>query len=77
MTVILSHGYALSMDSWHFQRKALRGRYRLVTWDQRGHGRSGNGPPGSVTIDQLGSDLAAVIDWLDRQLPEAPESSST
>jgi pimeloyl-ACP methyl ester carboxylesterase len=61
VTVVLSHGYALTMDSWHFQRKALRGRYRLVVWDQRGHGRSGTGAPGSATIDQLGSDLEAVL----------------
>ncbi|MDQ1289704.1 MAG: alpha/beta hydrolase [Actinomycetota bacterium] len=62
LTVVLCHGYALSMDSWHFQRKALRGRYRLVLWDQRGHGRSGTGPLGSATIDQVGSDLGAVLD---------------
>ena len=62
LTVVLSHGYALSMDSWHYQRKALRGRYRLVLWDQRGHGRSGTPAPGSATIDQVGRDLAAVVD---------------
>jgi pimeloyl-ACP methyl ester carboxylesterase len=62
VTVVFSHGYALTMDCWHFQRKALRGRFRLVIWDQRGHGRSGSGAPGSATIDQLGSDLSAVID---------------
>lgn len=61
-TVVLCHGYGLSMDSWHFQRKALRGRYRLVLWDQRGHGRSGTPPPGSATIDQVGADLRAVLD---------------
>lgn len=68
-TVVLSHGYALSMDSWHFQRKALRGRYRLVLWDQRGHGRSGTGPAGSATIDQVGADLGAVLDAV---APEGP-----
>jgi pimeloyl-ACP methyl ester carboxylesterase len=62
LTVVLSHGYALTMDSWYFQRKALRGRYRLVCWDQRGHGRSGSGAPGSATIDQLGSDLERVVE---------------
>jgi pimeloyl-ACP methyl ester carboxylesterase len=62
VTVVFSHGYALTMDSWYFQRKALHGRYRLVLWDQRGHGRSGTGPPGSATIDQVGRDLAAVLD---------------
>jgi pimeloyl-ACP methyl ester carboxylesterase len=64
VTIVLSHGYALTLDSWHYQRLALRGRYRLVLWDQRGHGRSGTGPPGSSTIDQVGADLAEVIDNL-------------
>jgi pimeloyl-ACP methyl ester carboxylesterase len=61
-TVVFCHGYALSMDSWHFQRKALRGRYPLVFWDQRGHGRSATPPAGSATIDQVGADLGAVLD---------------
>ena len=60
-TLVFSHGYCLSMDSWHYQRKALRGRFRMVFWDQRGHGRSGVGPAGSATIDQLGEDLHEVL----------------
>jgi pimeloyl-ACP methyl ester carboxylesterase len=69
VTVVLSHGYALNLDSWHYQRLALRGRYRLVLWDQRGHGRSGTGPLGASTIDQVGKDLGAVIDAV---APEGP-----
>ncbi len=69
VTVVFSHGYALSLDSWHYQRKALRGRYRLVLWDQRGHGRSATGPHGSATIDQVGRDLARV---LEATAPEGP-----
>lgn len=61
-TVVLSHGFALSMDSWHYQRLALAGRYRLLLWDQRGHGRSAAGAPGTTSISRLGADLAAVID---------------
>lgn len=65
-TVVFSHGYALTMDSWHFQRKRLReqtGRdFRMVFWDQRGHGRSATGPAESATIEQIGSDLSEVID---------------
>ncbi|WP_298801376.1 alpha/beta fold hydrolase [uncultured Pseudokineococcus sp.] len=60
-TVVLSHGYGLNLDFWHVQRLALRGRYRLVLWDQRGHGRSERGPRGSATIDQVGEDLADVL----------------
>jgi pimeloyl-ACP methyl ester carboxylesterase len=61
LTIVFSHGYSLSLDSWHYQRKALRGRYRSVFWDQRGHGRSATGPDGSATIDQIGKDLRRVL----------------
>lgn len=62
LTVVFSHGYCLSLDSWHFQRAALRGRYRMVFWDQRGHGRSERGPVDSANVDQLGRDLARVLE---------------
>jgi pimeloyl-ACP methyl ester carboxylesterase len=61
-TVIFSHGYTLSLRSWVFQRRALKAAgYRLVLWDQRGHGLSGAGSRESYEIDQLGLDLDAVI----------------
>ncbi|WAU79260.1 alpha/beta hydrolase [Streptomyces sp. Qhu-G9] len=74
VTVVFSHGYCLSQDSWHFQRAALRGVVRTVHWDQRSHGRSGRGvaqvrDDQPVTIDQLGQDLKAVID---AAAPEGP-----
>ncbi|MDT0434167.1 MULTISPECIES: alpha/beta fold hydrolase [Streptomyces] len=74
VTVVFSHGYCLSQDSWHFQRAALRGVVRTVHWDQRSHGRSGRGEAQlrervPVTIDQLGRDLKAV---LDAAVPEGP-----
>ena len=62
VTVVFSHGYCLTLDSWHFQRLALRGRYRMVFWDQRGHGRSQRGPEDSANVDQLGRDLARVLE---------------
>lgn len=62
-TVVLSHGYALDRRSWVYQRHALTAAgHRVVVWDQRGHGRSGPGAPGSHTIDQLGDDLGRVIE---------------
>ena len=33
------------LDCWHFQRAALRDRYRMVFYDQRSHGRSGRSSP--------------------------------
>jgi pimeloyl-ACP methyl ester carboxylesterase len=61
-TVLMSHGYCLTSECWVFQRRYLRwAGYRVVVWDQRGHGRSGRGDASSYTIAQLGEDLAAVI----------------
>lgn len=62
LTVIFCHGYALTQDSWHYQREHLRGTARLVFYDQRSHGRSEIADDASHHIDQLGQDLAAVID---------------
>lgn len=74
VTVVFSHGYCLSQDSWHFQRAALRGVVRTVYWDQRSHGRSARGAAQvergePVTIEQLGRDLKAVVD---AAAPEGP-----
>jgi pimeloyl-ACP methyl ester carboxylesterase len=61
LSVVFCHGYTLSQDVWHYQRQDLEQDTRLVLWDQRGHGRSGRSDPANITIDQLGSDLAAVL----------------
>lgn len=61
-TVVFSHGFSVDSDEWAPQIAALAGRARVVTWDQRGHGRSGWGDPEHATIDQLGRDLAAVVE---------------
>jgi pimeloyl-ACP methyl ester carboxylesterase len=74
VTVVFSHGYCLSQDSWHYQRAALRGVVRTVHWDQRSHGRSARGVAQTrdgvaVSIEQLGRDLKAVID---AAVPDGP-----
>lgn len=62
-TIVFSHGYCLSSRCWIFQRRALRrAGYRVVLWDQRGHGRSGTGDTDTYNVDTLGEDLAAVIE---------------
>lgn len=63
VTLVLVHGYALSMDSWHYQRLAVS-MHRVVLYDQRSHGRSGRAPAATCTIEMLGDDLGRVIDTL-------------
>jgi pimeloyl-ACP methyl ester carboxylesterase len=62
VTVVLCHGFALTSESWCFQRAELAKVARVVAWDLRGHGRSGRGPAAHATMDQLGRDLLAVLE---------------
>jgi pimeloyl-ACP methyl ester carboxylesterase len=68
-TIVFVHGYALSLQCWHFQRQYFRGKHRMVFYDQRSHGRSGRSDNAHATIDQLGDDLRQVLDEL---VPEGP-----
>jgi pimeloyl-ACP methyl ester carboxylesterase len=64
-TVVLAHGYVLSNRLWDRQVEALleaRPDLRVVTYDQRGHGRSQRGERKRSTIEQLAHDLRAVLD---------------
>lgn len=60
-TFVFVHGWILDLDSWHYQRAALRGRARLVFYDQRSHGRSGRSSRAHCTLEQLGRDLESVL----------------
>lgn len=64
---VFVHGSALRTDVWHYQLTGIDG-HRLVFCDLRGHGRSH--PKGELdfTIENLASDLEAVID--DAELDE-------
>lgn len=61
VTVLMSHGFTAQLGEFALQREALRGRARVVVYDQRGHGRSPAGGWRHATIDQLGRDLQAVL----------------
>jgi pimeloyl-ACP methyl ester carboxylesterase len=60
-TIVLAHGYAMSLQTWRYQLRDLRERFHLVAFDHRGHGRSAPAAGGNYTIDALGRDLEAVL----------------
>ena len=72
--VVLVHGFTVSCRAWVFQRRALTDAgYRVVSYDHRGHGRSGRGRMESSTIEQLARDLRLVIDEVvDEMAPGVP-----
>ena len=65
VTMVFVHGFCLRMGAFHFQRmrlpEQLGPRVRMVFYDQRGHGRSGEGAPETYTLTQLGKDLESVL----------------
>lgn len=64
-TVVLSHCWTGSRATWEpvAARLVASGR-RVVLYDQRGHGASTLGPD-APTVEQLGEDLAAVLEAVD------------
>ncbi|BAK34218.1 peptidase S33 family protein [Microlunatus phosphovorus NM-1] len=62
LTLVLVHGYVLSLDCWHFQRKYFRNKIRIVLYDQRSHGRSGRSAGELCRVPQLAKDLLQVLD---------------
>ena len=69
-TIVLSHGFTLSLRGWVLQRRAfVQAGYRVVLWDQRSHGQSEMSDLEHSTIEQLAHDLRAVID---ATCPEGP-----
>jgi pimeloyl-ACP methyl ester carboxylesterase len=61
--LVFAHGFSLTQDAWHYQRRDLPARYRCVFYDQRGHGRSGRPRKDDYSLEALAGDLEAVLDW--------------
>jgi pimeloyl-ACP methyl ester carboxylesterase len=70
-TLVFVHGFCLDMGTFYLQREALarRGEFRMVFYDQPGHGLSGRLETGDYELSALGRTLRAVIDEL---VPEGP-----
>jgi pimeloyl-ACP methyl ester carboxylesterase len=60
-TVVLVHGWTNEIAVWHHQLRDLKGEFRVVAYDQRGHGRSRPPQGGDYTEAALADDLHAVI----------------
>lgn len=62
VTIVMVHGYVLSLHCWHFQRKHFRGRHKIVLYDQRSHGRSGRSAPRYCRVRYLARDLKQILE---------------
>jgi len=63
--VLLSHGYSATSRMWRGQVEALAPRYRIITWDMRGHGQSDSpDDPALYSEAATVADMAAILDAL-------------
>jgi pimeloyl-ACP methyl ester carboxylesterase len=61
--VLCTHGYSLTGHLWQGAVTALQDRYRVVTWDIRGHGHSDSPTdPAAYSKDLALADMNALID---------------
>ncbi|ASR34339.1 alpha/beta hydrolase [Prauserella marina] len=66
-TLVLVHGWTQDHRSWDRVVAELPRSIRVLRYDLRGHGESGQATPATATIDQLADDLAELIA---RRVPE-------
>jgi pimeloyl-ACP methyl ester carboxylesterase len=62
--VLLIGGLGDTVESWQFQLDGLSRRYRLLTFDNRGAGRT-RMPEGDVSVEVMADDAASVLRALD------------
>jgi len=61
--VVLSHGYLMDHEMFAHQVAALRDRWRVITWDERGHGLTVTTPDDFSYWDSA-DDLRGLLDHL-------------
>ena len=61
--VLFASSLGTTHAMWDAQAAALRGEYRVLRYDHRGHGGS-PAPPGPYTVDELAGDVLELLDHL-------------
>ncbi len=61
--LVFSHGFLMDGDMFDAQKGALAGSHRVITWDQRGHGRT-ESDRRPFTYWDSADDLAGLLDHL-------------
>ncbi|GAB2800137.1 alpha/beta hydrolase [Halomonas shantousis] len=63
--IIFSHGLLMDHRMFEPQVNALSGKYRCITWDERGHGNTAKESIEPFTYYDSANDLAALLEHLD------------
>lgn len=63
--VTMGHALGTNLSLWDEQARALAGRYRVLRFDTRGHGRT-SAPAGPYTLEQPGEFTRVLLGFLDK-----------
>jgi pimeloyl-ACP methyl ester carboxylesterase len=61
-TIVLAHGWTEGIRLWTLQIRELVKEFRVVAYDQRGHGRSAEAITNDYSLPRFGEDLEAVLE---------------
>jgi pimeloyl-ACP methyl ester carboxylesterase len=60
--IVMTPGWGANATEWYYEKKRLAGRFRLITWDLPGLGRSKGPDNNDYSLDKLANDLNAVLE---------------
>ena len=60
--IIFTHGWSCNSTHWYYIKQALEDEFRLILWDVPGAGKSGQVPDNDYSMENLATDLEAVLD---------------
>jgi pimeloyl-ACP methyl ester carboxylesterase len=61
--LLLTHGFSATSQMWRGQVRALAPAHRVITWDLRGHGKSGSPEPLELYAESHAvADMEAILD---------------
>lgn len=63
-TLVFVHGWCINSGYWDKQVDYFKDKYRIVTIDLAGHGKSTTAPK-EITVSQLAAGIDSVIEYLD------------
>src|SRR5712692_11301355 len=63
--ILLTHGHMSSRTAWDGQHRALADRYRVISWDIRGHGQTVSpDDPAQYSLELTVADVRGLLDHL-------------
>ncbi|MHC5540553.1 alpha/beta fold hydrolase [Singulisphaera rosea] len=64
--IVFTHGWGANSTEWFYQKRYLADRFRLIVWDEPGLGLSKKPDDNDYRLENLASDLDAVLTFAGR-----------